>query len=128
MHCYYCNNAVQLLTRRWINNPYRILKTSKSTCILSNSLTPWQLTYSGRRMVPEISHNKGNHGGFKKPSFQRFLHCTPFSFLSSSMYKALIWFCHFQWVSRVAFYCVVSWTRPFLPRALIDSGADPGKF
>ena len=31
---------------------------------------------SGRSMVPEIPHNKGNYGGFSKLSFQlRFLHC-----------------------------------------------------
>ena len=81
MHWLGCNDAVPWLTKRQVEyfDLQPTLKISKFTCISSASRTDGQPAVrpgcAGCR-APEISHNKGNGGGFTKMLFQRrFTHC-----------------------------------------------------
>ena len=59
----------------WLNDLQPTLKISKFTCISSASL-PAVRPGCARCRAPEISHNKGNGGGFTKMLFRRrFTHC-----------------------------------------------------
>ena len=96
MHWLGYNDAVSWLTNR--KHEYfslqPILKFSKFTCISSACLPAFlpacHKTRCARCRAPEISHNKGNGGGFTKMLFRRrFTHCAmtiPFILLSLSLF------------------------------------------
>ena len=77
MHWLGYNDAVSLLTKRKLEyfSLQPILKISKSACILS-ACQPAVRPGSARCRAPEISQEKGNRGGFTKPSFRlTIFHC-----------------------------------------------------
>ena len=77
MHWLGYNDAVSSLMKQKLEyfSLQPILKISKSTCISSASL-PAVRPGCARCRAPEISHDKGNGGGFTKMLFRRrFTHC-----------------------------------------------------
>ena len=95
MHWLGYNDAVSWLTKRKLEyfSLQPILKFSKFTCI-SSACRPASLPAvrpgCARCRAPEISHDKGNGGGFTKMLFRRrFTHCAmaiPFILLSPSLF------------------------------------------
>ena len=99
MHWLGYNDAVSSLTKRKLEyfSLQPILKISKSACISSACLPACQPACQpavrpgcARCRTPEISHDKGNGGGFTKMLFRRrFTHCAmaiPFILLSPSLF------------------------------------------
>ena len=91
MHWLGYNDAVSSLTKRKLEyfSLQPILKILKSACI-SSACQPAVRPGCARCRAPEISHDKGNGGGFTKMLFRRrFTHCAmaiPFILLSPSLF------------------------------------------